>query len=326
MTINQRAEVLEVLNMPMEEFLTQVAPAAKEVHRTHRENKLTVTSMMGYTNFCKNQCLYCGLRAANRLVPRYRLEPETVLEAVHKAHETGFKRLFLISGEDPKYGFDKPLQIVRGAKEAGMEWISLACGEYDRDSYQALKEAGADEYVLKFEMSDPDTFNRLNPSTDFKKRMEAIHCIKELGFALASGNIVDFPGHSLEQMADDIMLMKELDVSWAPIVPYMPAKGTPLASEGGPGRQELILKEISLVRLMLPNAYITGGQPGKNPADGFASEDGNLAALAAGADLLFADLLPAAKAQDFRVVDHRALFGVDHIQELAKKAGMTFTF
>ena len=326
MKITQRSEVLEVLRMPMEEFLDQVAPAAKELHRQHNGNRLTATSMMGYTNVCKNQCLYCGMRAGNSMIPRYRMDPEQVLEAVRRAAETGFRRLFLISGEDPKYGFDNLLRLVSGAKEAGIEWVSLACGEYDRDGYKALKDAGADEYAIKFEMSDPDTFDRLNPSTNFKQRMAAIHCVKELGFALASGNIVDFPGHSLEQMADDIMLMGELEVSWAPIVPYMPAKGTPLAAEGGPGRQELILKEISLVRLMLPGVYITGGQPGKNLKEGFASEDGNLAALAAGADLLFADLLPAAKADAFHVVDNRVLLGLDRIQEMARKSGMNFTF
>ena len=326
MKITQRNEVLEVLNMPMDDFWAQVAPAAKEVHRTVNGDKLTATSMMGYTNICKNKCLYCGMRAPNSMVPRYRMEPEKVLEAVKKAQETGFKRLFLIAGEDPGYGFDNLLRIVREAKEAGIQWVSLACGEYDKDSYKALREAGADEYVIKFEMSDPETFNRLNPSTNFKQRMDAIHCVKELGFALASGNIVDFPGHSIDQMADDIMLMKQLDVSWAPIVPYMPAMGTPLAQEGGPGRQELILKEIALVRLMLPEAHITGGQPGKNLSEGFASEDGNLAALACGGDLLFADLLPAAKAEAFHVVDNRVLLGLDRIQEMAKKAGMTFSF
>ncbi len=324
MNITQRSEVLEVLKMPMEEFLAEVAPAAKEVHRQHNGDKLLVTSMIGYTNICKNQCLYCGMRAGSA-IPRYKLAPETVLETVRKAYDTGFRHLFLISGECPGYGFDKLLQIVRGAKEAGMDWVSLACGEYDRESYQALHEAGADEYVIKFEMSDPATFDRLNPSTNFKKRMEAIHCVKELGFALGSGNIVDYPGHTLDQMADDIMLMKELEISWAPIVPYLPAKGTPLALEGGPGRQEMILKEISLVRLMLPGVHITGGQPGKNLAEGFASEDGNLAALAAGADLLFADLLPSTKAQAFRVVDNRVLLGLDRIQQLAQKTGMTLT-
>lgn len=326
MMIREKSELLEVLNLPMADFLAQVAPVAKQVHREHNGDRLTATAMLGYSNICKNQCLYCGMRAGNSMVPRFRMEPETILEAVKKAYDTGFRRLFLISGEDPGFGLKNLIHVVEEAKSIGMDWISLACGEYDRDSYKALRDAGADEYVIKFEMSDPATFNRLNPSTNFKQRMDAIECVKELGFSLASGNIVDFPGHSLDQMADDILLMRDLDITWAPIVPYMPATGTPLAQEGGPGRQELILKEIALVRIMLPGVHITGGQPGKVLAEGFASENGNLAALSCGADLLFADLLPAAKAEAFRVVDNRVLLGLDRIQDIARKAGMTFTF
>lgn len=114
-----------------------------------------------------------------------------------------------------------------------MGWVSLACGEYERSQYEELRAAGADEYVVKFEMSDRETFDRLNPSTSYDKRMNAIRWVKESGLLLASGNIVDYPGQTLEQLADDILLMKELEISWAPVIPYLPAQNTPLAAEGG---------------------------------------------------------------------------------------------
>lgn len=326
MNITSKAEILELLRMPQAEYLSSIAPEAREVHRQAGGNRLTATAMLGYSNICKNQCLYCGMRAANSTVPRYRLTPEAVLEALKAAHSKGFRRVFLISGEDPKYGFDNLLRMVSGAKALGMEWVSLACGEFEKSQYEALHAAGADEYVIKFEMSDPATFDRLNPSTSFSQRMNAIETVQAVGMRLASGNIVDYPGQTLEQLADDILLMQKLDISWAPIIPYMPAQNTPLALEGGPGSLELIWKEISILRLMMPRVNITAQQPGPDLSQGLASAVGNLAALNAGANFLYADLLPAARAADFHVIDNRIIPGLDHIADMARRSGMELAF
>ena len=175
---------------------------------------------------------------------------------------------------------------------------------------------------MKFEMSDRDTFNRLNPSTNFEQRMQRINWVKEIGFELGSGNIVDYPGHTLEQIADDILLCKELEIDWAPVVPYMPAPGTPLALEGGRGSLETNLREISILRVMMPHIDITAQQPGANPADGLTAIDGNLNALNAGANLLFADLLPDTLAKNFSVVGERKVKGVEHIRHMAELANM----
>ncbi|MCD8052798.1 MAG: radical SAM protein [Lachnospiraceae bacterium] len=323
MSLQSKAEILEILQLPYQEYRDTVAPAARQLHREHNSNVLTVTSMLGYSNVCKNQCLYCGMRAGNNTIPRYRKTPEEILTLVKSAHAAGLRRLFLISGEDPKFGFDALLSVVSEAKKLGMTWVSLACGEYDSSQYQELRAAGVDEYVMKFEMSQPEVFNRLNPSTSFQKRMRAIEAIQASSMALASGNIVDYPGQTLTQIAEDIHLMQALNISWAPVIPYMPAKNTPLAEGAYPGRQELILKEISILRLSMPDVRITAQQPGSKPEEGLASREGNLAALEAGADLLFADLLPAAQAQDFHVIDNRILLGLDHVRAIAETSGMT---
>ena len=321
MTRLTKQEVLEVLTLPAEEYRTAWAAPARELVRTHKENRLSVSAMLGYDNVCRNQCLYCGMRAGNRL-PRYRYQPQEVLDLTASARQTGLDRLFLISGEDPKYPFQDLLRMVEGARDQGFSHISLACGEFDRGQYQELRAAGATEYVLKFEMSHQDTFTRLNPSADYHRRMAALGWIKEAGLRLASGNIVDYPGQTLDELADDILLMGELAISWAPVIPYLPAAGTPLALEGGPGRVDLCLREISLVRLMLPGCDITAQQPGPNLREGLSSPDGNAAALESGANLLFLDLLPAAQAGNFRVMDHRILQGMDHIQAMARRCGL----
>ena len=172
-------------------------------------------------------------------------------------------------------------------------------------------------------MSHPDSFQRLNPSTTYAKRMGCAQWIKDAGMKLASGNIVDWPGQTLDELADDILLMKALEISWAPNIPYLPAANTPLAKEGGPGRFLLNNKEMAILRLMMPAIKITAQQPGINPKTGLADETGNLNAIACGANLLFCDLLPDAQADAFRPIDQRHVSGLQHCEAVAQLSGLT---
>jgi len=325
MEINSKAEVLEILQMPYEKYLEEIASVAKQVHIKTNRNVLKATAMLGYDNICKNQCLYCGMRAGNKEIERYRIIKEDIIASATVAAETGFKRIFLISGEDPKYGFDNLTFIVEALKKLGF-FISLACGEFSREQYKELYSAGANEYVLKFEMSQADVFNRMKPSTDFLKRMRGMAWIKESGMSLASGNIVDYPGQTDEQLAEDILLTRDLNVSWAPIIPYLPAKGTPLAQEGNRGSLEKNLKEISMLRIMLPKANITAQQPGEDMTKGLADPEGNLNALNAGGNMLFADMLPSSLAKNFSVIDNRITLGLEHIKKMSEISQMPMEF
>lgn len=325
MKITSKAEILEILRMPYQQYLDEIALRAKQIHIEQNGNLLTATAMLGFDNICKNNCLYCGMRATNKDIERYRIDKEDILFSAKIAAEAGFKRIFLISGEDPKYGFDNLLFIVEELKKLKF-FVSLACGEFSQSQYKELYSAGADEYVLKFEMSQEEVFNRMKPSTDFRKRMQGTAWIKESGMRLASGNIVDYPGQTDEQLAEDILLTKELDVSWAPIIPYLPAKGTPLAREGKRGSLEKNLKEISILRIMLPHVNITAQQPGEDMTKGLADPTGNLNALNAGGNMLFADMLSSDFAKNFSVIDHRITLGLDHIKRMGELANMPVRF
>lgn len=315
-----RNEIIDILRMPEDIFYSEIVPQAKEIADETLSNRLLVTSMMGYSNICKNNCLYCGMRASHNPIQRYRISPNEVIRKCLEAKEQGFFRTFLISGEDPKYGFDNILSIVSTLKKENM-WISLACGEFERSQFEELRDAGVDQYVLKFEMSDPEHFNQMNPSTSFAKRMNAIHEIKSLGLKLASGNIVDWPGQPLEELADDILLMKELEISWAPIIPYLPAKNTPLAASGHRGDLLKLYKEIAILRLLMPNVNITAQQPGKELTLGLSDLESNLSAIEVGANVLFFDLLSDSEAKSFRVIDDRNITGPSHIFRIADASG-----
>ncbi len=325
MILDTKKDILEVLKMPKDEFRRRTVAEAKDIHRVKNGNMLTATAMLGFDNICRNQCLYCGMRASNSSVDRYRLEPDRVIRAAQSSWEMGFRRIFLISGEDPKYDFEDILHIVDTLHRTGF-FISLALGELSRTQYRELKAAGAQEYVLKFEMSQRDVYNRMKPSSDFDRRMTGIEWIREASLQLASGSIVDYPGQTDEQLAEDILLTRDLGISWAPVIPYLPAKGTPLALEGGPGSVEKNLRVISMLRIMMPSVHITAQQPGDDLSKGLADPIGNMDALDAGADMLFADMLPDALARNFSVVDNRITLGLEHIQTMAAQAGMQLSF
>ena len=317
LTIN---DVKNIIMMPEDEFLKTVMPAAGRKREAVFGKKLKVKSMAAYSNICKNNCLYCGMRSMNRSIKRYRISPDDVIALALEGLEKGFNRIFLISGEDMGYGFDNIVKIVSALGSRGMQ-ISLALGEFTKAQYKELKDAGADEYVMKFEMSDPESFNRLNPSTDFRKRMDAIYAIKDTGMKLASGNIIDWPGQTDEELANDIMLMKELDISWAPVIPYLPALNTPLAEEGKRGSLLRLYKEIAALRLLMPEVDITAQQPGKDLRKGLSDPEGNLAAINAGANVLFFDIIPDPYIDSFRVVDNRNVKGPEHIYRICEESG-----
>ena len=325
MNISTKQEILDILNMPEEQFRQDVQALADAERERIFGSRIRVTAMMGFTNICKNQCLYCGMRAGNTGVPRYRIAPDQVTALAEDALNHGYGRLFLVSGEDPKYGFENLLRIVSPLKKKGM-FISLACGEMESAQYQELADAGTDEYVMKFEMSDPESFNRLNPSTTFARRMASIETIRGLGLRLASGNIIDWPGQTLSELADDILLMKRLEIAWAPVIPYMPAKGTPLAKEGGRGSLLRLYQEIAILRLMMPEINITAQQPGPDLSKGLADPEGNIAAIHAGANMLFFDLLPDPTSRNFRVVDDRNISGTSHLEQVARLANLEMDY
>ncbi len=324
MKITTKQEVLEILQMDDEEFTSTIMPAAHQAYM-EQDGRIIVRSMVGYSNRCKNRCLYCGMRAPNKEVKRYWTPVDEIIQYGKLAHDLGFSRIFLVSGEDRKYTIDDICRFINEIHNMGL-YITLAAGEFSEEQYREMKSAGLDEYMCKFEMAQPDVFNRLNPSTNFEKRLATNYAIKSAGLKLGSGNIVDYPGQTLEMCAEDIMLTAELGVSWAPVIPFMPAKNAPLSAEGGPGRLSVLYREIAILRLMIPGVDITAQQPGPDLRKGLADPESNYAAIMAGANTLFCELLDPAKSKDFGVIDDRKVAGTEHIYKAAELSGMELSF
>jgi biotin synthase len=309
------------LNLPLSEFNDSWLKEAGDVQKKANKDSVYITALLGYDNICRNRCTYCGMRAGYPGLKRFRLSPDEINNVCDAAKSLGLKRIIFVSGEDPGFEFNNLTAMVDYASRQGLH-VSLGAGEFEGSQYRELQSAGLSEYVLKFETSDRQLFSAIKPSTTYEKRMRSIEAVQECGLKLASGNIIGLPHQTLESLAEDILLMQKLKISWAPIIPYMPVPGTPLASEGGRGSLELLIKEIALLRILMPQVNNTAQQPGEDLRNGLSDFQGNLNALKAGANMLFVEMLPTELAAEFHVLEARRLETLDNVRKVIAAAGM----
>ena len=315
-------DIKSLLKMKDDVFEQEVTKLSRDITRSTFGENIAVSGLLAFHNNCYEDCTYCGLRRSNKTLPRYRISIEDIKGVIDRFSESGLERIFLVSGEDKKYPVKDILLTVSYAKEKGLH-VNLGLGEYPVDSMKAFKDAGTDCYTLKFETSNLKTFQVIKPTTTYEKRMNCIHTVKSLGMELGSGNIVGIEGQTIDDLASDILLMRELDIDWAPIVPYLPAPGTPMAERTPMGNVLLTLRVLSLVRILLPKALITGSQPSQGTQLGFADPEGNKNALNSGANVLFVDMTPHAVRKNFQVTAGRILPGLVQIDRMLENMDLT---
>ncbi len=295
---------------------------AEETRRESRGERVELAALLAAGNICRNRCTYCGLRAPNQHIRRYRLAGREMAEALKGVREQGIPRVFLISGEDPGFPEEELLAAVEAAGDEGLDVI-LGMGDFSLDRWRRLKAAGAAAGALKFESSSREILEAVKPDVSFDDRMAAVRRVPAAGLALASGNLVGLPGETEGDLIRDIRLTAELDVFWAPVVPYLPAPHTPLAEAGTPmGSVDRLLREIALLRLLMPEILITAGQPAQDSTLGFADPAGSRAALQAGADLFFVDITPRGVREDFSITPKRILPRLQQIDGTIEPLGL----
>lgn len=236
------------------EFDSPLFEAANELREKYVGNLVHLRGLIEFSNICKQNCLYCGLRRENPNVQRYRLTIAEILDFAAKARSYGYRTVVLQSGEDDYFTVDKLQYIIRKIKELDLA-ITLSVGEKSTDEYRAYKEAGADRYLLRIETTDKALYERLDPGMSFVNRVRCLKDLRELGYELGTGCLVGLPGQTLESLADDILFFKELNADMVGIGPFIPNPDTPLAAAAG-GSFELSLKVMAITRLLLPDINI----------------------------------------------------------------------
>lgn len=270
-----KEQIIEFLSSTDDELFK----LADEVRKKHVGDDVHLRGLIEFSNYCKQNCLYCGIRRDNKECHRYRLEPEQIIEFAKKASGYGYKTVVLQSGEDPYYTIDKMKYILSEVKKLDMA-ITLSIGEKTEEEYIAYKEAGADRFLIRIETTDRELYKKMHPNMDFDNRVECLRHLHKLGYEVGTGCLVGLPGQTIESLADDILFFKEINADMVGIGPFIPNPNTPLSEENG-GKFDLALRVMATTRLLLPYANIpaTTAMETLNP-------NGRIIALQSGANVV----------------------------------------
>lgn len=247
-----KEEIIEILKI--DDYNKELFEAADRVRRAYVGDEVHLRGLIEFSNICKQNCLYCGLRRENKNIERYRLEPDTIIEFAKKAREIGYRTLVLQSGEDDYYNLERMKYIIREIKKLDVA-ITLSIGEKTIEEYGEYKDAGADRYLLRIETTDKANYEKLDPGMSFDNRIKCIKQLRELGYEVGTGCLIGLPNQTIESLADDIMFFKEIDADMIGVGPFIPNGDTPLKDEKG-GTFELALKVMAITRLLLPDSNI----------------------------------------------------------------------
>lgn len=253
--------------------------AADRVRQKYVGDEVHLRGLIEFSNICKRNCFYCGLRVDNADVKRYRMEPGEVVELARKAKEYGYKTVVLQSGEDNFFTTERLVYIIDSIKKLDMA-LTLSIGEKSREEYRVYKDAGADRYLLRIETTDSEIYKNLHPQMSLANRKRCLYDLKELGFEVGTGCLVGLPGQTSDSLATDILFFKALDADMIGLGPFIPHPSTPLRDEMG-GTFVQSLKVMAITRLLLPDANIPA-----TTAMETLNKEGRIIALKSGANVV----------------------------------------
>lgn len=295
-------EILDWLRTDDEQTLAELWSLADSVRHYCVGDEIHLRGLVELSNCCVRQCAYCGLRAANFGITRYRMSRDEILECAREAARLGYGTLVLQGGEDPGLEAYWIVDLIETIKRTTPLAITLSLGERAEDELKLWKWAGADRYLLRFETSDRGLYDMIHPSRNgiVSDRIAMLRQLRQIGYGIGSGVMVGIPGQTYQSLANDLELLRELDLDMIDIGPFIPHSATPLggkswaqqlaAGEQVPATEVMACKMVALARIMCPQANIpaTTALATINRASG-GREDGPQR----GANVVMPDLTPA---------------------------------
>ena len=296
---------------------------ARKVREEHYGNDIYIRGLIEFTNYCKNDCYYCGIRRSNQNAPRYRLTKEEIIECCTYGYQLGFRTFVLQGGEDGYFTDERMIEIVSAIRGAFPDCaITLSIGEKSYDSYKKFHDAGADRYLLRHETYDLEHYGKLHPTVlSAKNRQKCLWEMKEIGYQVGTGFMVGSPYQNTSNLADDMLFIKELNPQMVGIGPFIPHKDTMFAKETA-GTLELTLYMLGLLRLMLPKVLLPA-----TTALGTIAENGRELGILAGANVVMPNLSPMSVRKKYLLYDNKACTGdeaaesVEHLREQMRNIG-----
>lgn len=273
---------------------------ADEKRRQFYDNQIYMRGLIEFTNFCKQDCAYCGLRKSNTKITRYRMKLEQILDCCEKGYDLGFRTFVLQGGEDPWFNDDRLEEYVRTIKNKFPEVaLTLSVGERSRESYKRLYDAGVNRYLLRHETASPSLYESLHVGMSLENRKRCLQDLKEIGYQVGAGFMVGLPGQTHEDLVMDLRFLYELKPHMIGIGPFIPHSDTPLAN-ATKNTIDLSLTMISLTRLMVPDALLPA-----TTAMGTLDRYGRERAIKAGANIVMPNLSPIDAKQNYEIYQNK---------------------
>jgi len=296
-----RHELLNLIKNPPDNLFEE----ARKVRDAHYGKKIFVRGLIEFTNYCKNDCFYCGIRRSNKNAQRYRLTKEEILSCCETGYRLGFHTFVLQGGEDPYYNDDLMCEIIYEIKSRYPDCaVTISFGEKSRDTYKRYKEAGADRYLLRHETANPAHYGMLHPKElSLKNRKKCLYDLKELGFQVGAGFMVGSPYQTDEHIVDDLLFLKELNPHMVGIGPFIPHKDTPFR-DFPEGTLQKTLTLLAIIRIMLPKVLLPS-----TTALGTIHPKGREMGFQAGANVVMPNLSPVGVRKAYSLYDGKICTG-----------------
>lgn len=280
--------------------------------------KVYVRGLIEFTNYCKNNCYYCGIRCGNRNAQRYRLSQEEICLSCEEGYRLGFRTFVLQGGEDLYFHEARMTEIIKNIKKMYPDCaLTLSVGEKTKETYERWKNAGADRYLLRHETANEEHYGQLHPKEmQLSVRKECLYNLKELGFQTGAGFMVGSPGQTPETLAEDLLFLQGLNPQMVGIGPFIPHHDTAFAKEKA-GSVELTLFLLSIIRIMHPNVLLPA-TTALGTLDAFGREKG----LESGANVVMPNLSPLAFRKKYSLYDNKVCTGdeaAEGLREMQKR-------
>lgn len=300
-----REELLWLIENRGRDISQPLFERARAVARAHYGNKIYVRGLIEMTNYCRNDCYYCGIRRGNAAAQRYRLTKDDIMRCCEAGYALGFRTFVLQGGEDMYYTDDLTAKIIAAIRARYPDCaITLSLGEKSRESYQRLYDAGADRYLLRHETATPAHYARLHPAElSLANRIACLRNLKEIGYQVGCGSMVGSPYQTPENIVEDLLFIKDFAPQMVGMGPFIPHHDTPFAREKA-GTAELTLFLLAIVRLMNPKVLLPA-----TTALGTIEDNGRELGVLAGCNVVMPNLSPLDVRKKYMLYDNKISTG-----------------
>ncbi len=326
-SVLEKEEFIQLLSSYSAEDMAFAQKLARETAIKYFGNKIYIRGLIEFTNICKQNCLYCGLRAENKNASRYRLAKDDIMECCREGYQLGFRTFVLQGGEDPHFKDALVCDILKSIKTEFPDCaITLSIGEKSRDTYKKFFDAGADRYLLRHETANAEHYSRLHPELlSLANRKECLFNLKDIGFQTGCGFMVGSPYQTFETLTEDLLFIHELNPQMVGIGPFVPHKDTPFAKEPS-GSLELTLFLLAIVRIMQKNILLPS-----TTALGTIHPEGREMGILSGANVVMPNLSPISVRKKYMLYDGKistneeAAEGIEELRKRIQKIGYKIT-